>query len=115
MKLADYKAGLLKELQDPEMAALYLDEVLKSEDQAAFLIALRDVVTAFGGATAIARQAHVQRESLYKALSERGNPRFSTLQGILKPLGVRLTCVPIASERAATPVAEAEVEEAQPQ
>jgi len=112
MKLTNYKADLLKELQDPEMAALYLDDVLKSEDQAAFLIALRDVVTAFGGATAIARQAHVQRESLYKALSERGNPRFSTLQGILKPLGVRLTCVPMVSKRAVARVAEAEVEEA---
>jgi probable addiction module antidote protein len=90
MKLISYKQGLLKELKDPEYAAAYLAHALESEDQATFLLALRDVVEAGGGASVVARQAHIQRESLYKALSNRGNPRLTTLQGILKSVGLRI-------------------------
>jgi probable addiction module antidote protein len=90
MKLKNYKADLLKELKDPGFAAAYLEEVIASGDKAAFLIALRDVVEASGGMTTVARHAHIQRQSLYKALSRRGNPTLTTLQDILKPLGLRV-------------------------
>ena len=91
MKLISYKEGLLKKLKDPEFAALYLAEVLESEDKEAFLIALRNVVEAGGGMSTVAKQAHIQRQSLYKALSKRGNPTLKTLQEILKPLGLRVS------------------------
>jgi probable addiction module antidote protein len=94
MKLKSYKNDLLKELNDPEYAAAYLAQALESEDQATFLLALRDVVEAGGGASFVARQAHIQRESLYKALSNRGNPRLTTLQGILKSVGLRIAVTP---------------------
>jgi probable addiction module antidote protein len=94
MKLKSYKNDLLKELKDPEYAAAYLAQALESEDQATFLLALRDVVEAGGGASVVARQAHIQRESLYKALSIRGNPRLTTLQGILKSVGLRIAVTP---------------------
>jgi probable addiction module antidote protein len=94
MKLISYKNDLLKELKDPEYAAAYLVQALESEDQATFLLALRDVVEAGGGASVVARQAHIQRESLYKALSNRGNPRLTTLQGILKSVGLRMVVTP---------------------
>lgn len=94
MKLKSYKADLLKELKDPEYASAYLVEAFESGDQAAFLLALRDVVEAGGGGSAVARRAHVQRESLYKALSSRGKPRLTTLQGILSPVGLRIAVVP---------------------
>jgi probable addiction module antidote protein len=90
MKLKDYRDNLLKELKNPEFAAAYLEEVLESGDKAAFLIALRDVVEAGGGMTIVAQHAHLQRQSLYKALSKRGNPTLTTLQDILKPLGLRV-------------------------
>jgi probable addiction module antidote protein len=98
MKLVSYKDDLLKELKNPEYAAEYLAQALESGDQATFLIALRDVVEAGGGVGVIAEQAHIQRQSLYKALSSRGNPRLTTLQGILKPLGLRIA---VTSEPAA--------------
>ena len=41
--------------------------------------------------TAIAKEAGVTREALYKALSERGDPKLSTLLGVLKALGVQLS------------------------
>jgi probable addiction module antidote protein len=94
MKLRSYKADLLKELKDPEYASAYLVEALESGDQTTFLLALRDVVEAGGGASVIARQAHIQRESLYKALSNRGNPRLTTLQSILKSVGLRIAVTP---------------------
>jgi probable addiction module antidote protein len=96
MKTISYKDGLLKELKDPEYAAVYLAQALESGDQAVFLLALRDVVDAGGGASVVARQARIQRESLYKALSSRGNPRLTTLQGILKSLGLRINVSPAA-------------------
>src|SRR5271154_5454048 len=94
MKLISYKKDLLKELKDPEYAAAYLAQALESEDQATFLLALRDVVEAGGGVSAVARQADIQRESLYKVLSNRGNPRLTTLQGILKSVGLRIAVMP---------------------
>lgn len=61
-----------------------------------FLLAIRDLVEAGGGASAVARKSGIQRESLYKALSNRGNPRLTTLQGILRSLGLRISVVPEA-------------------
>jgi len=91
MKLKGYKEDLLEQLKDPEFAASYLAQVLEFGDNAAFLIALRDVVEAGGGVSTVAQQARIQRQSLYKALSKRGNPTLTTLQEILKPLGLRVS------------------------
>lgn len=48
------------------------------------------VVARARGMTAVAREAGVTREALYKALSEDGDPRLSTLLGVTKALGFRL-------------------------
>jgi probable addiction module antidote protein len=39
----------------------------------------------------IAKAAGIQRESLYRALSPRGNPRLSTLLAVTKAMGLTLT------------------------
>jgi probable addiction module antidote protein len=52
--------------------------------------AIGDVARA-RGMTAIAREAGVSRESLYKALSAEGNPEFATIMKVLKALQLRLT------------------------
>jgi probable addiction module antidote protein len=85
---------LLKELKDPEYASAYLTQALGAGDQATFLLAPRDVVEAGGGTSAVARQSHIQRGSLYNALSNCGNPRLTTLQGILKSMGLRMPVIP---------------------
>jgi probable addiction module antidote protein len=59
------------------------------------LIALRRIAEARGGITQIARKAGVERESLHRALSGRGNPRFSTLSAVAKAVGLRLTVEPV--------------------
>jgi probable addiction module antidote protein len=38
----------------------------------------------------VAKEAGLSRESLYKALSENGNPSFATILKVTKALGVRL-------------------------
>jgi probable addiction module antidote protein len=40
----------------------------------------------------------VTREALYKALSDEGDPRLSTLLGVLKALDVQLTAKQAAAE-----------------
>jgi probable addiction module antidote protein len=44
--------------------------------------------------TAVASEAGVTREALYKALSETGDPRLSTLLGVVKALGLQLSAKP---------------------
>lgn len=61
MKLRSYKNGLLNELKDPAYAAAYLAQALESEDQATFLLALRDVVEAGGGASEVL--GHIKRRA----------------------------------------------------
>jgi probable addiction module antidote protein len=44
--------------------------------------------------SSVAREAGVTREALYKALSEKGDPRLSTLIGVMKALGLKLAAEP---------------------
>lgn len=67
----------------------YLEAALELDDPAPFAAALGDVARA-KGMTAIAREAGLGRESLYKALSAEGNPEFATVMKVLRSLGVRL-------------------------
>jgi probable addiction module antidote protein len=55
------------------------------------LIALRQIAEARGGLAKVAKDAGIQRESLYRALSNRGNPRLSTLSAVLKAVGLKLS------------------------
>src|SRR5436309_14190033 len=75
--------------KDPEFAAEYLRAALEDEDEPrVLLIALRQLARARGIAK-VAKAAGVERESLYRALSARGNPRLSTLVAVTKAIGLR--------------------------
>ena len=88
-------------LQDAESAALYLEEVLADGDIEMFKVALRNVAEArLGGMTELAKRTDLGRESLYKSLSEGGNPRLQTLTKVLAATGLRLSVTP-ASEHGA--------------
>ena len=73
----------------------YLTECLEL-GEAEFLLALRDVVEARGGIAELARTAHLNRESLYRLLSRKGNPTLSSLNTILSALGIELHFAPKA-------------------
>ncbi|MGA8531245.1 MAG: addiction module antidote protein [Acidobacteriaceae bacterium] len=85
--------ALIKELQeDPEFAAEYLRAAMEdTEEPGVLLIALRRVAEARGGVAKIAKAAGIERESLYRALSRRGNPRWSTLVAVTRAMGLKLT------------------------
>lgn len=85
--------AMVEELRrDPEFAAEYLKAALEDEDEPqVLLIALRHLAEAKGGLAKIAKAAGIERESLYRALSKRGNPRLSTLTAVTKALGLKLT------------------------
>lgn len=88
----DYRQGLLEALKDPRQAAEYLNAALEDSDEM-FLIALRDVAEA-GQVSRVARGAGVRRESVYRMLRRTGNPRYSSLLGVLETLGLRILIQP---------------------
>ena len=86
--------AIVKELRaDPEFAAVYLKAAIEeAEDEPrVLLIALRRIAEARGGLAKVAKAAGIERESLYRALSQRGNPRLSTLVAVTKAMGLKLT------------------------
>jgi probable addiction module antidote protein len=90
MKAAVKFEHVLKDhLADPEQAAKYLTACYE-EGPDVFLQALRDVVEAQGGMTRVARLAGLNRESLYRQLSRRGNPSLASLNAVLSALGHKL-------------------------
>lgn len=86
-----YQPELIKTLQTPRRAAAYLNAALEEGDPEVFLLALRNVAEAQGGIAQLAEKAHLNRENLYRMLSERGNPELRSLDAILHALGFRLT------------------------
>jgi len=77
---------------DPEFAAEYLKAAIEdTEEPKVLLLALRRLAEARGGIAKVAKAAGLERESLYRALSARGNPRLSTLVAVTKAVGLRLT------------------------
>jgi probable addiction module antidote protein len=76
-------------LSEPDQAAKYLTACYE-EGPDVFLQGLRDVVEAQGGMARAARLAGLNRESLYRQLSRKGNPSLSSLNAVLTALGLRL-------------------------
>ena len=85
--------AMAKELREnPEFAVEYLRAALEQgDDPHILLIALRRIAESRGGVAKVAKEAGVERESLYRALSAKGNPRLSTLLAVAKAVGLRLT------------------------
>ncbi|CCI13728.1 conserved hypothetical protein [Microcystis aeruginosa PCC 9806] len=72
-------------MKTKEDIAAYLEAALEEGDPSLVAAALGD----------IARRTGLGRESLYKSLSNRGNPEFATVLKVLQALGLRLQVVPI--------------------
>lgn len=86
-----YEEILHQDLQNPNTALEYLDACLDdTEHPETFLLGLRDVAKAWGF-SGFAIETGLNRESLYRMLSEKGNPSFSSLLTILDALDLRLS------------------------
>ncbi len=90
-KVKTLSYDVAEQLRSPEEMAAYLDAWLSEapDDAAGIARALGDIARA-RGMSQVARDAGLSRESLYKALSENGNPSFATVLKVAKALGVRL-------------------------
>lgn len=86
----NYRDDLLKSLADPEEAKEYLNAALEDENSEVFLLALKDIVDANSSMTQLAQATNRNRESLYKTLSEKGNPPLNSIRSILSNLGFKL-------------------------
>ena len=80
---------------DREFAVEYLKAALESldnpDERGGSLLMLRALAEAYGGLGAVAAKAGISRESLYRALSPKGNPTLKTLVAVLKTMGLRLS------------------------
>ena len=90
-KSKNYQDSLLESLADTNEAAAYLNAALEDGDNEVFLLALRNVADArLGGMSKLAETAELNRESLYRMLSENGNPELNSLSRVLQALGLKL-------------------------
>jgi probable addiction module antidote protein len=85
-------------LDTEERQAAYIDAALETGDAGFVRDALGIVARARGMGT-IAKNAGLNRESLYKALGETGNPEFATVMRIVQALGLTLSARPAPATR----------------
>lgn len=92
-----YEDWLIEQLKDPAEAATYLETVIEEGNQAAIMLALRQVAQAQGGVAEVARKAKLTREATYKMLSKSGNPELRSLTAVLGATGLRIAVKPIVA------------------
>ena len=90
-----YEDWLIERLRDPAEAATYMEAVIADGDQAAVMLALRQIARARGGMAEIARRAKLTREATYRMLSKKGNPELKSLTALLRAAGLRLSVKPL--------------------
>ena len=81
-----------------ERQVAYITAALETGD-ADFVRDALGLVARARGMSEIAKSAGLNRESLYKALGETGNPEFSTVMRIVRALGLRLSARPATTGR----------------
>ncbi len=91
-----YDDTLAIALQDPIEAAAYIEAVMELDEPATLLVALRHVAKAHGMAE-VARRADMGDKTLFRALSQDGNPTLSTITKVLHAVGLRISVVPAFS------------------
>jgi probable addiction module antidote protein len=76
-----------------------MEAMLADGDVRAVPVALRTLTEALGGMSALALKTGLSRETLYRTLSENGNPRLDTLTAILQAFGLRLAVKRVQKSR----------------
>ena len=90
MPTKNYDNFLLEQLQNPEIAAEYLSAAIEDGAANEFLLALRNVAEAHGGVGTLANITDLNRQSMYKMLSEDGNPTLISLIAVLRAIGINI-------------------------
>lgn len=95
----DFKDYLSERLREPDAVVGYLNGALESDDPGTFLLALRYVADAVGIGN-VAEVTGLNRESLYKMLSDQGNPRLTSVFALFRAFGVQLSVKPLSPSSA---------------
>ena len=88
-----------KYITEPEDVVEFLNDALETGN-ASYIAAVLGDIARSEGMTKLARETGMNRQALYSALSENGNPTLDTLLKILAALGIKLKCE-AAEKRAA--------------
>jgi probable addiction module antidote protein len=87
---APFSDYLVKSLRDPQEAAAFVEAAFQENDDRLLLKALRVVAEAQGWVAKVASRTKLNRVSLYRMLSDKGNPELSSLIKVMEALGLRL-------------------------
>jgi probable addiction module antidote protein len=93
-KTTTYQEDLIEALKDPREAAAYLSAAMEEGDRALFLLALRNVAEAHGGMAVVSEKAKLNRESMYRMLSKKGNPEIKSILTLLHSMGLKMSIEP---------------------
>jgi probable addiction module antidote protein len=77
-------------LESEEAIRAYMADALETNDPAFIAKAIGTIARA-RGMSQIAKKAGLSRESLYKALSDEGNPQFGTVIRVMHALGLKFS------------------------
>jgi len=83
-------------LDSPQAIADYLSEAFETGDDD-FIAQAIGTVARSKGMSAVASEAGLSRENLYRALNTGGRPEFSTVMKVLDALGIQLVAKPKAA------------------
>lgn len=90
MPLETFPFDTSEVVSTPEAEAELLDDALQT-GELSHIAHVLGVIARARGMSSIAKEAGVTREALYKALSENGDPKLSTLLGVVRALGIQLS------------------------
>lgn len=91
----DFDEYLIKALKDdPELASEYLNAAFEDGDTRVFLVALGHLAKA-RGISAISKKTGLNRENIYRIVSDRGNPRIKSITALLSAIGLQLRTEPL--------------------
>jgi len=97
---ASFDEYLIETLRkDEKFREAYLNEALNEDDQSVSLAMFRDVAEAMGGVAKLSKMTGLNRQNLYKALSGKRDPAYSTVEGIIHGLGFRMKVEPIKKRK----------------
>ncbi len=90
-KLVTTPFDAAKYIRTPEDVAEALSDALES-GEAGYIAATLGAIARSEGMTKLAAKTGVNRQALYTALGESGNPTLETLLKVMSALGIRLKC-----------------------
>ncbi|HEY5279768.1 MAG TPA: addiction module antidote protein [Pseudolabrys sp.] len=96
MKTSRFDAA--RYLDTEERQTAYISAALETGD-AEFIRDALGLVARARGIAKIARSADLNRESLYRAFGENGNPEFATVMRVVRALGLTLSARPAVRRR----------------